>query len=233
MKDRCLGQHVSECCQANPAIIETWVKGWALARQTPPPVRKGSGFRVEVGWPQQLARYVFPALTDEFAQLAASITEPWIHLKVCAPPAAVRAVLPACWTIQPVGFLMTDFNATELDRACLPQGYSIETTEDKPVSVVSFFTPEGEVAAIGRVVFVEGYAIYDRIETHPSHRRRGLGRAVMQALKAIGEARGKTDGILVATQEGKALYQTLGWQVHALYTTAVILPQATSAVVGP
>jgi len=76
-----------------------------------------------------------------------------------------------------------------------------------------------EEAARGRAVVVDGVAIYDHIVVEPAHRRRGLGRRVMLALQA---ATGTTQGLLVATRDGRALYETLGWRLVSSYTTAVI-----------
>ncbi|MDO3701713.1 GNAT family N-acetyltransferase [Micromonospora sp. C28SCA-DRY-2] len=47
-----------------------------------------------------------------------------------------------------------------------------------------------------------------------AHRRRGLGSVVMAALHRHAARRGARTGILVATDEGRALYQRLGWVVH-------------------
>jgi hypothetical protein len=44
----------------------------------------------------------------------------------------------------------------------------------------------------------------------------------MKALEAIARKAGATQGVLVATSDGRALYEALGWQLHSLYTTAVI-----------
>src|SRR3546814_2967867 len=60
---------------------------------------------------------------------------------------------------------------------------------------------------ICRVVVVDGFAIYDRIETRPEHRGRGLARAVMMKLEAIGREKGAVRGVLVATPDGRALYE--------------------------
>lgn len=68
----------------------------------------------------------------------------------------------------------------------------------------------------------ERFAIYDRIVTEPAHQRRGLGRAVMHALQAIARAHGRHANVLVASAQGRALYETLGWRLHAPWATAVI-----------
>lgn len=78
-------------------------------------------------------------------------------------------------------------------------------------------TLDGVEAARGRAVTVDGVAIYDRIAVEPAYRRRGLGGEVMRRLQ--GET-GLDRGVLVATRDGRALYDTLGWRLHAHYTTA-------------
>lgn len=207
---------------ADPYVVETWIKGWALAREVSPPVKEKEGFRVDVGWPQQVVRYVFPHLTDHFQQLANTISAPWHFLKVCAPPETVQSLLPPRWTIQPVGFMMTCVKPMTSSKTRLPKGYVLEMEEGLPVTVAKVLADDGAVAAIGRIVFVNDFAIYDRIETHPAHRRRGLGSIIMKSLESIGAARGITQGVLVATADGNALYTALGWELHSLYTTAVI-----------
>src|SRR5690349_2649449 len=93
----------------DPNIVEKWLKGWSLSRDLPLPAKYGSGFRVEVGWPQQKARYVFPNFTHEITDLANAITEPWTFLKVCGPPDAFKDLLPTRWVMQPPAFMMTCF----------------------------------------------------------------------------------------------------------------------------
>lgn len=206
----------------DPMIVETWIKGWSAARHTAPPVPEEDCFRVDVGWPQQKRRYVFPRLCEAFHTLAGQITDPWVFLKVCAAPELVAGLLPAGWVLQPLRYMMICTGPMLRSHKTLPGGYRIGITEEEGITVVRIDTAAGEIAAIGRVVVVNGYAIYDRIETHPGHRRRGLAAAVMQTLERIVLEQGISRGILVATAEGKALYHTLGWQLHSLYTTAVI-----------
>jgi ribosomal protein S18 acetylase RimI-like enzyme len=206
----------------DPLIVGTWVKGWTLARNTAPPEKQEDHFRVEVGWPQQRVRYVFPALTETFHRLAESIHEPNIHLKVCAKPEQVRNLLPSRWQIQPTGYVMTCEGTMEYATATLPEKYKLTAFKGLPVPIVKIETRTGEIVAIGRVVFVDDFAIYDRIETHPEHRRRGLATFIMKALESIGQQHRAKKGILVATEDGRALYEALGWQLYSEYTTAII-----------
>ncbi|WP_346320326.1 GNAT family N-acetyltransferase [Chitinophaga sp. YIM B06452] len=64
--------------------------------------------------------------------------------------------------------------------------------------------------------------IYDRIETAPLHRRKGLATIVLKKLEDLAMSRAKTKGLLVATQAGKVLYEALGWKLYSAYTSIVI-----------
>src|SRR3546814_7238355 len=55
--------------------------------------------------------------------------------------------------------------------SALPGGYVFDVTKGA-ISGVRAFDPAGNEATIGRVVVVDGFAIYDRIETRPE-----IGRA--------------------------------------------------------
>jgi GNAT superfamily N-acetyltransferase len=94
---------------------------------------------------------------------------------------------------------------------------------------VAVHAEDGTLAASGHVALGERLATYDRIVTDPAHQRRGLGRAVMHALQALARAHGRHAGVLVATPAGRALYESLGWRVHAPWATAVIPGQHDAA----
>lgn len=206
----------------DPLIVRTWVTGWAQARETPPPVEDFGGFRVDVGWPEQRARYVFPRCSEQLQMLADEIVDPWIFLKACAPPEAMQVMLPPRWVIQPLRFMMTCFEPMRGYDVALPAGYVLDLADTLTVPIARILAANGDVAAIGHVAVIGDFAIYDRIETHQDHRRRGLGRAVMNALEVLARARRATRGVLVATADGRALYETLGWQMCSPYSTAVI-----------
>jgi predicted GNAT family acetyltransferase len=70
---------------------------------------------------------------------------------------------------------------------------------------------------------------FDQIVTHESHRRRRLGSTIMKLLTGEAVARGKTQGVLVATEDGLGLYRSIGWTVHSPFTSAVIVPAEESA----
>lgn len=210
--------------QADPRLLATWLKGWTLSRSTPGPVPHGSGWRVDVGWEEQRLRYVFSGITDELRQLGQSITGPFIFLKAAVPADELQAALPSNWVIQPQGYFMAIDGPMHSTRQNLPPGYTLHIETSAPVTTVRIVSAPGEVASVGHCVVMDGYVIYDRIDTLPEHRRLGLASAVLTALeKQIGKPAG-LKGLLMATAEGKCLYESLGWKLQALYSTAVIPP---------
>lgn len=103
----------------------------------------------------------------------------------------------------------------------LPDGYRMELQQTGPVIRASIIAPDGDLAACGCAAEAADVFIYDRIVTAQEHRRKGLGLAVMTAL---GARRRSLAGpqLLVATEDGRRLYETLGWTVLAPFATAVI-----------
>lgn len=204
-------------------IVAAWVAGWARSRGVPPPVAAFGGFRVDVGLPDQQARYVFAAACAGVAAASRAIMEPHVFIKVGAPPQAVAPLLAPGWSLQPVGFMMT---ANDLDWGPVqqPEGYALRCERAPGGHIVSLLVEDGSLAARGRAFLVGGSAVFDQIETDPDHRRRGLGRVVMGTLGALAAQDGAAQGLLVATPEGRALYTALGWRLSSLWTTAVRAP---------
>jgi GNAT superfamily N-acetyltransferase len=202
-------------------LVGDWIRGWALCKQTRPPQAVDGGWRVEVGWPEQRARLVFPALCDGLVEAAAEIDEPWTYLKVCAPVEALRPLLPPRWVAESRGYMMT-VDVLADTPARLPPGYWLAREQEGAVALARVLTDAGELAAAGRVARSGGFAVFDRIVTEEGHRRRGLATAVMRTLAADGLRQGASRGLLVGTEMGRQLYQALGWRVHAPYASAVI-----------
>jgi len=202
-------------------IVAAWVEGWTRSRGTPAPTPAYGGLRVEVGLPDQKARYVFAGPSAGVAQAAREIEAPHVLIKVCAPPEAVEPLLSEGWELQPVGFLMTTGDlARPAPRRADGYRYEIEVAPGGYV-VTAHAEWNGEAAASGRAFLAGAVAVFDQIVTDPDHRRRGLGRAVMHELALAAAQAGATRGALVATPDGQALYSTLGWRLVSPLTTAV------------
>lgn len=204
-------------------LILAWQAAHSLARSSPPPVHDRGGFRVDTGSEKEVKRWVFPQLCEGLSEIAQEITAPRHYLKLCGTDTELRAVLPHRWVLQPANYFMIA-TATALDARPLPQGYRVELQQDGPVSRASIMAADGELAASGCAAESAGAFIYDRIETAPAHRRKGLGAAVMAAL---GSARKSLAAVplLVATEDGRSLYANLGWTVLAPFATATIPEQ--------
>lgn len=207
-------------------LIEKWLTGWCLSRELPLPVKFQSGFKIDVGYETQKARYVFAELNDDFIRLAENIDEPWIYLKVCAAPGDIKASIPGKWIIQPQGYMMSCFHPMKIPEISLPGEYTLEFESYNTTFVVRIVTQKGEPAAIGRVVLVDDLAVYDRISTESNYRRNGLATILMKELEKIALSKGIFNNFLVATEEGKFLYESLGWELYSLYTTVVIAATA-------
>ncbi len=202
-----------------------WIRGWALTRDVDPPVAHADGFHIAVGIPRQAARYVFPRPSLAIADLGASITQPWVYIKAAATSEQLRALLPARWRIEDLHYMMTCDARSFPGSGGVPAGYAVEVDDASTaagLAHVRVAAPDGTLAASGHLALGERLAIYDRIVTEPAHQRRGLGRAVMHALQALGRAHGRHEGVLVATDAGRALYESLGWRLHAPWAGAVI-----------
>lgn len=203
-------------------IVDSWLKGWCLSREVSFPVSYKSGFHVSVGDEKQKERFVFPELNDDFFQLANSITEPWIYLKVSTSPDEFIEKIPERWELQSQGYMMTCFHPMKFPETSLAEGYHLEFSEYNTTFVVTIVAENGEQASIGRVSLIDDVAVYDRIITEKNHQRKGLARFLLKELEKIALSKGCQNNLLVATEEGKLLYETLGWKLYSLHTSIVI-----------
>jgi GNAT superfamily N-acetyltransferase len=203
-------------------IVEKWVKAWSISREVPLPVKFKSGLKVDVGFEKQKTRYVFTELNNDFIQLSKDIDEPWVFLKVCSPPSEIKKHISKKWIIQPQGYMMSCFHPMTIADISLHNNYKLEITNNDSTSVIRIVTQKGEVASTGRIIIVDELAVYDRIVTDVNHQRKGLGTFLMKELEKIALSKGASKNFLVATEEGKSLYETLGWKLYSLFTSIVI-----------
>ena len=205
------------------SLIERWLTCWSLSRGVPLPLPCDGGLVVEVGMPDQLRRYVFADAGAALQACADRIREPHVFLKAPVAPEVLRQSLPARWNIARPGYFMAGPAQME-NRVVLPQGYRVLHGREHGAHVVRVVDDGGNLAALGRIVLHGECAVFDRIETAESHRRRGLGSVVMQELDAIAAGGGAKERLLVATSDGRALYERLGWRALAPWSTAFLEP---------
>ncbi|TXG80973.1 MAG: N-acetyltransferase [Thermomicrobiales bacterium] len=84
-----------------------------------------------------------------------------------------------------------------------------------PGLVHRFIEIDGQAAAYGRAMIVDGEALLCDVNAFPGFRRRGLGRAIMQSLHAGLANAGAARVILTATEMGLPLYGQLGYRTLA------------------
>jgi GNAT superfamily N-acetyltransferase len=205
---------------ADPALLATWIKAWAITRGVAPPIPYASGHFVDVDQPDQTGRYVFATLDEGAISTLARGRAPWVYLKVCEQEDKVRPLLPARWLIRstPTCMMIADLKPL---RLALPDGYGLSLAQEREV-LTATIQADGALAARGRLVVVDGMAIFDQIRTQDLHQRRGLGRALMAILTQRALERQAGFAILSATAMGRALYESVGWRWHSPYTSAVI-----------
>ncbi len=204
----------------DPHLLHAWLAARSLARGLPMPVPDHGGFRVDTGSETETVRWVFPCISDGLSALARSIHQPRQFVKVCDKAEALRIALPAHWTIHQPSHVMRANGP--MPRRQLAHGYSIAVEQPGAVTSVRIVTDTGILAASGYGAEADGVFVYDRIVTEVEHRRKGLGNVLMQTLH---EARGNPHSfeLLVATDDGRALYEALGWKKIASYASASIV----------
>jgi GNAT superfamily N-acetyltransferase len=204
----------------DPKLLLAWQTAHSIARGAPPPVHDRGGFRVDTGSEKEVKRWVFPEPCDGLRELAHEIVAPRHYLKLCGTDAELQIVLPPRWQLQPSNWFMIA-ETTSLDAKPLPDGYRVELHPAGPATRVHIIAPSGDLAASGCAAETAEVFIYDRIETVPDHRRKGLGAVVMAALAAARKS-AATPQLLAATEDGRKLYENLGWRAIAAFAAATI-----------
>lgn len=107
---------------------------------------------------------------------------------------------------------MTKHLASDAD-ATPPLG-ELRIVEDAHL-ILATIELDGHVIASGRAGLAGDWCVPDRIRTVGSHRRRGLGSAIMIALLQSARGHGARRAVLDASRDGRALYLATGWQPMA------------------
>lgn len=198
----------------DPALA--WLTGRSLARVVPLPVADHGGYCVDTHSEVETCRWIFTEINEGLRDLARSVRAPGHLLKWLGEAENLRAVLPIGWYIHSASYFMqADDHQTEVE---LPSGYRIDISQTGAVTAVRILHNNGDLAASGYGADTPDAFVYDRIVTAPEHRRKGLGTALMTSLAETKCHHGPS--LLVATDEGRALYTTLGWRTISPYWTA-------------
>jgi GNAT superfamily N-acetyltransferase len=198
-----------------------WATGWTLTRNKASPVSQTYGCKIDLGLPEHLERHVVVDYDAEILrELTSRLQTPGTWLKVCAHPEKVIPLLRENWQVQPPEYLMAV--ALNDTSAVTHDGYRLSLSTSGTVTDAELRDMDGQLAARGRVAHSDGIATFDQIVTEPAHQRKGLGRVIMATLGNLSIAQDVRVGVLVATEQGRALYQAIGWTLVSPVTAAVI-----------
>ncbi|WP_030955430.1 MULTISPECIES: GNAT family N-acetyltransferase [unclassified Streptomyces] len=205
--------------------VQAWVNGWIVSRGAAPPVTEPWGWTIDMGMFGHVTRHVLGTTGDDLDEttvrkVAGAVTGHGVWLKAFRDPSVVAGWLDDSWWIDPEpGYLMT-VPLTMGDVPDVPDGYRPHMWSRGGVTRLMVAAPDGSLAARGQIAPTGETAVVDQIETAPGHRRKGLGSLVMRTLQHAAARQGARTGVLAGTPAGRGLYETLGWDVVALLTSA-------------
>lgn len=198
---------------SDAALVQIWLRAWMHAR---------SVAVTEVdGWPQVHLGSVTretelichdPGVEDFRSLLRHIAGDPRAMLTVVGRDLSAydRLALPDDVRLDrhDETLMTTDFVPPE--HVTIDPAFS--TGWDEHDNTVTFWVgQDGRIAAEGSMGVLGDHATFDGVETTPRFRRQGLGRHVMANLTDHALAAGARHGILAASDEGRRLYESLGW----------------------
>ncbi|MFI0982435.1 GNAT family N-acetyltransferase [Streptomyces sp. NPDC021093] len=202
--------------------VSAWAEGWAVSRGAADPVPQPWGVTIDIGLPKAVTRHV---LFDRYSSDEATVRKllhadaaPGTWIKFVEPPEAVAPWLVEGWEYDTPGHLMSLELTADMSAPDVPTGYIRRSWTRAGLTHVLVLAADGSLGVRGQVAVTGRTAVVDQVETNPVHRRRGLGTLMMRTLQAYAAQQGAEDCVLGATDDGRALYSTLGWHRHSALT---------------
>ncbi|MFB9904014.1 GNAT family N-acetyltransferase [Allokutzneria oryzae] len=212
-------------------LITEWLRGWTAVRGlTDVRPTLAAAIAVRVGRGGRTVEYVVttPGLDPEWLRAAiladgGSPMRDWVTIPLtddqpAEPPPGFD------WARPDVEWLMR-YDPADSEAPTGVDGYAFaaETLPSGAVRVACTSTKDGSEAGAASLVVLDGFGVIDAVEVAEQHRRKGLASQLMRQLHLIAVEQKAERLVLVASPEGKALYESLGWQVacRAVITTVV------------
>lgn len=202
---------------ADDELLKTWITGWSACRGYEPH-DDGHSTSVRLTDQQdQTEHFLFEPTEEQFLALATEtkqdpmriltvVTNRMQDLIDAAVPLGMRV------TDRQQSLMSVDMGGQDVEDPRPPgDDFMLEREQSGACRHVTVRS-HGHLAARGSVSVVGEHAVYDRIVTEDGFRRRGLGSYVMRALTAGVLEDDVTTGLLMASADGRALYEFLGWQ---------------------
>lgn len=199
-----------------------WAFGYCAARGYARPVAAPAPATLwfDVGKPDQAGRFILGEVSGAGVAAAfAAIETSHIYVDVAAPRAAILPHIPPQWHPRDPMWLMAAGADTSAARPTPDFAIEVEESADRFEAIARHL--DGSLAARGVVGIHGAVAVYDQIVTEPQFSRRGLGSAIMAERGRLAAGRGVTERLLVATPDGKALYERLGWTLRSEIVSAI------------
>ncbi|TKV26440.1 N-acetyltransferase [Arthrobacter sp. NamB2] len=202
---------------ADNELLQTWITGWTACRGYEPHDDGRTTSVLLTDQQNQTEHFLFEPDTERFLELAQEtkqdptrvltvVTNRAQDLMDAAAPLHMRV------TDRQQSLMSVDMHGQDVEDPRAPgDGLTLERTREGTCRRVTVHA-DGLLAARGSVSVVGDYAVYDRIVTEEGFRRRGLGSYVMRALTAGVLEDDVTTGLLMASADGRALYEFLGWR---------------------
>ncbi|MHA7208674.1 GNAT family N-acetyltransferase [Arthrobacter sp. MDT1-65] len=203
--------------QVDRELLGTWITGWSACRGYEPRDDGRTTSVLLTDQQDQTEHFLFEPTTELFLDVAAEtrqdplrvltvVTSRMQELIDAAAPLRMRV------TDRQQSLMSVDMHGQDVEDPRAPgDDFVLGRIRDGACRRVTVHS-HGRLAARGSVSAVGDYAVYDRIVTEEDYRRRGLGSYVMRALTAGVLEDDVTTGLLMASADGRALYEYLGWQ---------------------
>lgn len=194
-----------------------------MARALPAAEDVGGGLRVRCRQPGRDVEYValdadgdMASLTGLAGRVAGEDEVTWLTVPTIDPVRAASTLEAAGLIVLKSSerLMAVDLRGHPRTRPAAPYRVLTRVDPGRDGAVITATVRYGpdETGARGTMGVTGGDSVADRIETVPAHRRKGLASAVMSALAGAAVEEGAEQGILVASEDGRRLYRTLGWQ---------------------
>lgn len=210
-------------------LVRRWERGWSACRGWDRPREEREALHLLQRRPGRHREIVAlrpdhaPGLRALAAEAAGDREATWLTVPTTRPDEVEPVLRDAGLHLKATReWLMTRALDTHPPRTPPPHYRTRTTTTGTGLLTVEVWHErESEApAARGQAAVVREDTVFDRIETAPAHRRRGLGSVVMAALAEGVVTLGARDGVLVASPDGRALYTSLGWTTRAAVVIA-------------
>jgi GNAT superfamily N-acetyltransferase len=187
-----------------PGLLERRISGWCLTRGIVRE-RAANGWLVHVCADTRLAEYFLVSPTSEelahVVNLVDGRSDVWVTVLGGLPKAGLDGLAVVTYDERMM--------MTELMPRTLPAGIEVESSDRVATAIAEV---NGDTAARGQAAVTGSDAVFDRIGTELAFRRQGLAGKIMTGLQHWAVSQGADTGLLMASAEGRHLYESLGWR---------------------